>query len=211
MSTKTREVIWAARSWGAKMRADAARQEAKKATRAPDRAEAEAWSVGMEGYGGPAQPSPTTGQCPNGGYGWLEIDSISGKLALVLHRQHSPQGAGYADLEAGAVLSMPILRHPPTEQREITPYKWDETQRAPMALVASKLGPNSAGQKPSHVTMRRSVRPTVLSLAYVLRFPLGGSRVILVVFFEAALPKRDGPTSPLVNGSEVPSAGITLP
>jgi hypothetical protein len=27
-----------------------------------------------EGYGGPAQPSPTIGQCLNGGYGWLEIE-----------------------------------------------------------------------------------------------------------------------------------------
>jgi hypothetical protein len=28
----------------------------------------------MEGYGGPAQPSPTIGQCLNGGYGWLEVE-----------------------------------------------------------------------------------------------------------------------------------------
>jgi hypothetical protein len=27
----------------------------------------------MEAYGGPAQPSPTIGQCLNGGYGWLEV------------------------------------------------------------------------------------------------------------------------------------------
>ena len=27
----------------------------------------------MEGYGGPAQPSPTIAQCLNGGYGWLEV------------------------------------------------------------------------------------------------------------------------------------------
>ena len=39
-----------------------------------DRFEAEAWSIRMEGYGGPAQPSPTIGQCLNGGYGWLEIE-----------------------------------------------------------------------------------------------------------------------------------------
>ena len=37
-----------------------------------DRAEAEAWSVRMEGYGGTAQPSPTIGQCITGGMGWLE-------------------------------------------------------------------------------------------------------------------------------------------
>jgi len=28
----------------------------------------------METYGGPAQPSPTIGQCLNGGYGWLEVE-----------------------------------------------------------------------------------------------------------------------------------------
>jgi hypothetical protein len=38
--------------------------------RSPD---AEAWSIRMEGYGGPAQPSPTIAQCLNGGYGWLQV------------------------------------------------------------------------------------------------------------------------------------------
>ena len=56
MSTKSREVIWGSQIMGAKMRAQAARDEATKAVRAADRAEAEAWSVRMEGYGGPAQP-----------------------------------------------------------------------------------------------------------------------------------------------------------
>jgi hypothetical protein len=28
----------------------------------------------MEGYGGPAQPSPTIAQCINGGLGWLEVE-----------------------------------------------------------------------------------------------------------------------------------------
>jgi hypothetical protein len=27
----------------------------------------------MEGFGGPAQRSPTIAQCLNGGYGWLEV------------------------------------------------------------------------------------------------------------------------------------------
>ena len=62
MSTKSREVIWQ----GAKIRVQAARNEATKALRAADRAEAEAWSVRREGYGGPAQPSPTIAQCLNG-------------------------------------------------------------------------------------------------------------------------------------------------
>ena len=41
MSTKTREVIWGGRIMSAKIRADTARQEARKAARAADRAEAE--------------------------------------------------------------------------------------------------------------------------------------------------------------------------
>jgi hypothetical protein len=75
MSTKSREVIWGSRISGAKIRAEGAREEAIKAVRAADRAEAEAWSVRMEGYGGPAQPAPTIGQCLNGGYVWLEFVS----------------------------------------------------------------------------------------------------------------------------------------
>jgi hypothetical protein len=67
MSTKSREVISGGQIAGAKIRADAARKRAAEAVRAADRADAEAWSVRMEGYGGPAQPSPTIGQCLNGG------------------------------------------------------------------------------------------------------------------------------------------------
>jgi hypothetical protein len=70
MSTKSREVIFG----GAKIHAEGARERAKQAIREADRAEAEAWSIRMEGYGGPAQPSPTIGQCLNGGRGWLEVE-----------------------------------------------------------------------------------------------------------------------------------------
>jgi hypothetical protein len=70
MSTKLREVIFGSRIRGAKIHADSARERAKQA----DRAEAEAWSIRMEGYGGPAQPSPTIGECLNGGLGWLEVE-----------------------------------------------------------------------------------------------------------------------------------------
>ena len=69
MSTKKRESIWGGRIMGADIRAQAAREPAQKAIREADRAEAEAWSARMEGYGGPAQPSPTIGQCINGGLG----------------------------------------------------------------------------------------------------------------------------------------------
>jgi hypothetical protein len=73
MPTKSREVIFGSRISGAKIRAQFAREEAVKAVRAADRAEAEAWSIRTEGYGGPAQPFPTIGQCLNGGYGWLQV------------------------------------------------------------------------------------------------------------------------------------------
>src|SRR3954453_1677456 len=84
MSTKTREVIWGGRIMGAKLRAETARKQARGAARAADRAEAEAWSVRMEGYGGPAQPSPSIGQCINGEYGWLEIECIRCKIRASL-------------------------------------------------------------------------------------------------------------------------------
>jgi hypothetical protein len=74
MSTKSREVIWGGCIMGAEIRAQGAREAAKKVTRKADRAEAEAWSIRMEGYGGPAQPSPTIGQCLNGGLAWLEME-----------------------------------------------------------------------------------------------------------------------------------------
>jgi hypothetical protein len=74
MGTKSREVIWGSTIMGAKIRAEGAREAAQKAGREADRAEAYAWSVQMEGYGGPAQPSPTIGQCLNGGLGWLEVE-----------------------------------------------------------------------------------------------------------------------------------------
>jgi hypothetical protein len=62
MSPKSREVIWGGAVMGANMRAETAREEARKAAREAHRAEAYAWSVRMEGYGGPAQPSPTIAQ-----------------------------------------------------------------------------------------------------------------------------------------------------
>lgn len=34
----------------------------------------------MEGFGGPAQPSPTIGQCINGGLGWLEVECSRCKM-----------------------------------------------------------------------------------------------------------------------------------
>jgi hypothetical protein len=66
--------VWLSRIAGAKIRAEGARERAKQAVRAADRAEGEAWSIRMEGYFGPAQPSPTIAQCLNSGLGWLEVE-----------------------------------------------------------------------------------------------------------------------------------------
>jgi hypothetical protein len=55
-STKSRQFIWGGRVKLAKMQAEHARKRAVEAAREAGRAEAEAWSIRMEGYGGPAQP-----------------------------------------------------------------------------------------------------------------------------------------------------------
>jgi hypothetical protein len=54
----------------AEIHARTAREAAQKAAREADRA----WLLRMEGYGGPAQPSPTIARCLNGGLGWLEVE-----------------------------------------------------------------------------------------------------------------------------------------
>jgi hypothetical protein len=53
MSAKSRQVIWGGQVGAAKITAKHARQRAKEAAREADRA------LRMEGFGGPAQPSPT--------------------------------------------------------------------------------------------------------------------------------------------------------
>ena len=75
------------------MRAETAREPAKEAVRKADRAEAEAWSIRMEGYGGPAQPSPTIGQCLNGGLGWLEVECNRCKTRAAFHSMPSADRA----------------------------------------------------------------------------------------------------------------------
>src|SRR5258708_12723829 len=65
MSTKSRQTIYGGRIIGAEIRAQGARKAAQKAIREADRAEAEAWSIQMEGFGGPAQPPPPTPPSPN--------------------------------------------------------------------------------------------------------------------------------------------------
>ena len=64
MSTKSRHTIYGGPIMGAKIRAEGARKRAAEAVREADRTAAEAWSLQMEAYGGPAQPSPTITSAP---------------------------------------------------------------------------------------------------------------------------------------------------
>jgi hypothetical protein len=102
MSTKKREVIFGGRIMGAKIRAEHAREFAKKGQRDADRAEAELWSIRMEAYGGPAQPSPTIAQCFNGGLGWLEVECnrCKTRASLPLDAIRRPRSTPIWKLEA---------------------------------------------------------------------------------------------------------------
>ncbi|WP_108513802.1 hypothetical protein [Bradyrhizobium algeriense] len=134
MSTKTRRVTWGGKIMGAEMRAKCTREAARKAIRDANRAEAEAWSLRLEGYGGPAQPSPTIGQCLNGGLGRLEVECNRCKTRVSLPPDaiRRPRETPLWKLEASLKCrSCRKGRHAPpvhmiklTETREITPYKW---------------------------------------------------------------------------------------
>jgi hypothetical protein len=88
----------------------------------------------MEGYGGPAQPSPTIRQCLNGGLGWLEVECnrCKARASLPLDAIRRPRETPLWKLEASLKCrSCRKGRHAPpvhmiklTETREITPYKW---------------------------------------------------------------------------------------
>src|SRR3954466_11888082 len=95
MSTKSRQTIYGGAIMGPQIRAEGARKRAIEAAREADRADAEAWSLQMEAYGGPAQPSSTLRECLTGGLGWLEVECNQCKTrgSLPLPR--------YANMEAG--------------------------------------------------------------------------------------------------------------
>src|ERR1700674_91565 len=142
MSTRSRQSIFGSRLRGAKIRAEGARVEAVKAIRKADRAEAEAWSIRMEGYGGPAQPSPTIAQCLNGGYCWLQVKCPRCETSASIPLEHvrRPRDTPIWKLEAALKCrSCRTPRHSPpvhmiklTKEREITRYAWvhpDEEDR----------------------------------------------------------------------------------
>ena len=134
MGSRSRHSLFHGRLIGAKIRAASAREAAKAALRAADRAEAEAWSIRMEGYGGPSQPSPSIGQCLNGDLGWLEVECnrCKTRASLPLDAIRRPRDTPLWKIEASLKCrSCRKARHAPpvhmiklTEKREITPYLW---------------------------------------------------------------------------------------
>jgi hypothetical protein len=94
----------------------------------------EAWSIRMEGYGGPAQPSPTIAQCLNGGLGWLEVECnrCKTRASLPLADIRRPRDTPIWKLEAALKCrsckkgryAPPVHMIKLTETREITPYLW---------------------------------------------------------------------------------------
>jgi hypothetical protein len=122
------------RIMGAQIRAQGARKDAQRAIREADKAEAEAWSIRMEGYGGPAQPSPTIGQCLNAGMGGLEVECnrCKARANLPLDAIRRPWDTPIWKLEASLKCrscrkgrsAPPVRMIKLTEARQITPYKW---------------------------------------------------------------------------------------
>ena len=134
MGTKSREVIWGGRVGAAKISAEHARKRAIEAAREADGADAFAWSLRMEGFGGPAQPSPTIAQCLNGGYGWLEIECkrCKTRASIPLDAVRRSRDTPIWKLESAfRCRSCGTKRYKPpvhmiklTQEREITPYRW---------------------------------------------------------------------------------------
>ena len=134
MSTRSRQSIYGGPIRGANIRARNARDAAVQALREADRAEAQAWSIRMEGNGGPAQPSPTIGQCLNGGLGWLEVECNRCKtraslpLDAIRRSPDTPLWKLEASLKCRSCrkgrYAPPVHMIKLTAMREITPYKW---------------------------------------------------------------------------------------
>jgi hypothetical protein len=134
MRGRSRERIFADRVRGAKISAQHAREQAKKAIRDADAAECLLWSEQMEGFGGPAQPSPTIAQCLNSGYGWLEVmcRRCETRASLPLDAIRRPRDTPIWKLEAALKCrSCATPRYAPpvhlirlTTERKVAPYPW---------------------------------------------------------------------------------------
>jgi hypothetical protein len=88
----------------------------------------------LEGYGGPAQPSPTIAQCLNGGLAWLEVECnrCKTRASLPLDAIRRPRDIAIWKLEAALKCrscrngryAPPVHMVKLTERREITPCRW---------------------------------------------------------------------------------------
>jgi hypothetical protein len=130
------------RIMGAENRAEQARDAARQAPRDADRAEIDLCSLRMEAFGGPAQPSPTIGQCINGGLGRLEVECnrCKTRASLPLNAIRRPRDTPIWKLEPSLKCrscrkgryAPPVYMIRLTETRQIAPYKWvrpDEERR----------------------------------------------------------------------------------
>jgi hypothetical protein len=136
MGGRNRHRIFGDRVRGARIGALQAREAAEKAAREADAAECLLWSEQMEGFGGPAQPSPTIAQCLNGGYGWLEVmcHRCETRASLPLQTIRRPRDTPIWKLEAALKCrSCKIPRYAPpvhlirlTKERKIPPKPADK-------------------------------------------------------------------------------------
>jgi hypothetical protein len=134
MGGKTRQRLFGDRVRGARVRAEGARQRARQAVREADAAECVLWSEQMEGFGGPAQPSPTIAQCLNGGYGWLEVmcKRCETRASIPLDAIRRPRDTPIWKLETAfrcRSCGTPRYRPPVhmirlTQEQSIAPYVW---------------------------------------------------------------------------------------
>jgi hypothetical protein len=134
MSTKSREVIWGGKIIGAKVRAEGARKRAAEATREADRAEAEAWSIRMEGYGGPASRPRRSGNACTADTAGLKLNATTVRPARASHLMRSGVRAIRPIWKLATALKCRSCKEgryaPPvhmiklTQEREIRPYVW---------------------------------------------------------------------------------------
>jgi hypothetical protein len=110
----------------------------------------------MEGYGGPAQPSPTIAQCLNGGYGWLEIEChrCETQASIALEHVRRPRDTPIWKLESAF-----RCRSCGTKR-----YNW-LLRRVPTLRFLYKVSYASAQPRPT----RRASRATVLRSVPVRR------------------------------------------
>jgi hypothetical protein len=133
MSTKSREVIYGSQIRGAKIRAEGARKRCRGPVHEADRADAEAWSIQMEGYGGPAQP-PNSRPMPQRRIRLARsrMPPLQDRASLPLDAIRRPRNTPIWKLEAALKCrsckkgryAPPVHMIKLTQEREITPYVW---------------------------------------------------------------------------------------